>query len=455
MIKRVLLVLLISTLCLEAQPLPSQLATTSAPGIVQPDGSTITIVGGVISSTGVGGGVAVSGGKGINNVFTNATIVNPVIQSNQVTVIHAQTQTSYPLLSTAVGNAVTGDIVEQYPGTYVEPPTSFITFPKGVIWNAHSGAVTIFQPTNGNNGANALINPSDNCRFYNPYVLVSNTPGQFYTPFGAGLNNVGFTNVYIYNAYVTNDVDGYFISSPTNCQWVLDNCKAVTSFDCYNQVTVAHQALLINPIFTVTNTTSTASAGQTRRCIANGGGNVTIVGGFLTIADPPNDTNYSAAIAQTVSGSTNFINGTWIDSRGMTNVNSSDIFCTFAQGSWGTAYRVDGKMLQLRAPINGATARLLFPSYGVNAGSVTNPSIYTIAGTGTNGGGYGLWFPGQTNIAVAIATNEILRVDAAGLRFKTNSIVPGAVTVGDGELVNSNQVLWWVTATSTNKLAGP
>lgn len=63
-----------------AQPLPSKLATTTSPGIVQPDGTTITISAGVISSSGGGGGgtgIASNSGTGIFNTFTN-----PVFRSS-------------------------------------------------------------------------------------------------------------------------------------------------------------------------------------------------------------------------------------------------------------------------------------------------------------------------------------------------------------------------------------
>jgi hypothetical protein len=77
------------------------LATTSAPGAVQPDGSTITISGGVISAVGGGGGGGgVSFGSGSPN-GTPASVVQSTSNSSSNTLAFASNVTSGDLLIVA------------------------------------------------------------------------------------------------------------------------------------------------------------------------------------------------------------------------------------------------------------------------------------------------------------------------------------------------------------------
>jgi hypothetical protein len=89
------------------------LATTSLPGIVKPDGTTITISGGVISSVGGGGGGSITTQDLLGNSVTSTTTLNAGLgdtvsgSGGSATITHAQITTNGNTNFTSWGSPVT------------------------------------------------------------------------------------------------------------------------------------------------------------------------------------------------------------------------------------------------------------------------------------------------------------------------------------------------------------
>lgn len=360
----------------------------------------------------------------VTNNFPAATLY---VDPNGIDVAYRQTNSPYATVPMAVSNSISGDEIYVRAGIY-NIGTNQINLKANTVLKSVKGSSLIVSTYTNSvfSTVYATIHPADNCVIDGITLAVScssfNSAYNF--PFGSGQGDLGFTNVVIRDSgCVTNDSDTFVLFSSSICTWTLERPFGVSSWDTFNQNgNSGDSSVLFLPYFYTTNVSSFGSA-ATKHGIFVQSGSVSVTGGSISYNDIGNSgIGYGFdSSAGTLSISGTIINGSTCTNNGV----SADIFNSVTGNLniiGANITRSDGKPLLIHGAGGSGIGGMIGADILVGSGDSTNNSVYTVhRGTVIAPSGTGLNFPGNTNVAIAIASNNVVLIQSGGVNLLQGS----------------------------------